>query len=211
MRILNQHKKQLADIVTEHNLRISDFQTNSTGYSEFKIKFKEDYFSFSILKLTVSDKYRLTVFPVDNTEGYNTTGGWAEVLQHYRSWLKGIQAEVNTPTGWETYQDQNLFNNDFLSLNEPFTDEEKKESIKQLNNFKSKILTIGLDKSQIDAILLKLDELESKMDVLNKFDWKSLLVGSLIGLIMTLSIPPDAAGILWFEFKNAFNILQLNF
>lgn len=55
----------------------------------------------------------------------------------------------------------------------------------------------------------KLIELDLKLDELKKFDWKSLFVGTIVNLIMSLGIPPESAGAVWEIIKRAFNELKV--
>jgi hypothetical protein len=55
-----------------------------------------------------------------------------------------------------------------------------------------------------------LDALSAKIDELNKFDWKSMFIGTIASLIMTLVVPPEVSGMLWEYIKMSFNNLKIN-
>jgi hypothetical protein len=100
-------------------------------------------------------------------------------------------------------------NADFHELNEKFNVQEKaqvKESIKELIE---RVKTLELPTTTLLTIEQKLNELSNKVDELKKFDWKSLFLGTAASLIMTLAIPPEAAGQLWEYIKAAFSGLRL--
>ncbi len=207
MRIVNTQKKELADIFTQAGLNVLDFET-SGQYKEFKIKFKHEYFSFSI-NIQKPDSYQLTIFPIDNTNGYTIQAVWADVKKHFDKWSKQIATELNTATGWETFQSENFLNASFEELEQEFSETEKAQARQSIIELKEKIKTLDLPETSKNIIEKKLDDLHSKVNDLKKFDWKSLFIGSVASLIMTLAIPPEISGLLWEYIKIAFSGFRL--
>jgi hypothetical protein len=105
MRITNLQKRELSDIFQKLELNIHDFKT-SGQYKEFKIEFKFDYFSFSINKRNQTE-FNLTIYPVDNKNGYSVGAKWDNVLIYFEKWAKEIKSELSTPTGWDTFESEN--------------------------------------------------------------------------------------------------------
>ncbi len=60
MRITNSQKNELAYIFRNSGLDIFDFET-SGQYKEFKVKFKHEYYSFTI-EVRKPDNYYLSIF-----------------------------------------------------------------------------------------------------------------------------------------------------
>lgn len=207
MRITNQQKKQLSDIFNEYNLNLFDFEV-SGNYHEFKIKFKFDYFSFTVIR-KATDKYKTTILSVNNTNAKISIFRWSVVLAHFKQWSKQVNNELNTPNGWETFESENYLNTNFKDLNEPFSKTEKEHTRQSLAYIKEKVKTLDVSADSIEIIEQKLGELDSKVDELNKFDWKSLFIGTLASLIMSLGIPPESAGMIWEMIKSAFSGINL--
>jgi len=207
MRITNIQKKELSEKFRNHGLNIFDFDT-SGEYKEFKVKFKHDYFSFTIDRQK-EDVYYLTIFPVDNTAGYSMGATWEQTKAKFTVWTKQISDELNTATGWESFQTSNYLNAEFEDLQKDFTTTEKTQARQSILELKGRVKALDLSETSLQIIESKLDNLSKKVDELNKFDWKSLFLGTIASLIMTLSIPPDASGLLWEYIKSAFSGLKL--
>ena len=209
MRITNIQKKELSKIAKQHKLNLIDFEIFGQ-FKEFKIKYKYNYFSFSIDRFE-RENYKVLMFPIDNTNGISlSSNNWIGVTKLFNKWAKDVAEEITTPTGWRTFQSDNFLNSGFKELNEEFSESEKayvRESIKEL---KQKINTLELSEQHLLVIERKLDELSDKVESLNKFDWKALFIGTIITLIMTLVIPPEISGLLWDHIKLIFARYNLN-
>lgn len=207
MRITNTQKKELSDIFRQAGLNVLDFET-SGQHKEFKIKFKHEYFSF-LINIQKPDAYNLSIFPINNTNGYTIAANWIESKKHFEKWVKQLATELNTATGWETFQSDNFLNASFEELEQKFTETEKIQTRQSILELKEKIKALELPEESIKIIERKLDDLHAKVDDLKKFDWKSLFVGSIASLIMTLAIPPEVSGLLWEYIKTAFSGFRL--
>ncbi len=207
MRITNTQKNELAHIVEAENLKTHDFEL-SGQLKEFKVKYKHDYFSFSINKQK-TDSYNLTIFSIHSTSGSSTAARWIRTKAEFTSWIKAVAGEINAPSRWNSFEGDAFQGINHEALDEEFTEEEKvniKESIKE---FRSRIKTLEISKHSIALIARKLDDVESQVEELKKFDWLALFFGTLAGLVLTLSIPPEASGLLWEYARNVFNGLKL--
>jgi hypothetical protein len=207
MRITNSQKKQLSDIFNNHELNLLDFEV-SGNYHEFKVKFKFDYFSFTVVKKD-ERQFQVTIFSVENTRGGTGIMEWDDVLHRFELWSAQIKIELDTPNGWETFQSRNYLNTNFNDLNQFFTEDDKLSARRSLSEIKQKLKTLDITVERLEIMEGKLDELGLKVDHLTKFDWKSLFIGTIANLIMSLAIPPESAGMLWEWIKSAFNGLKL--
>ena len=207
MRITNEQKKQLSDIFQELNLNILDFKT-SGQFKEFKVEFKYDYFSF-LINRQKQDEYYLTVFPIDNTKGYSVGGKWADTLSRFKTWAGEIHKELTTTTGWESFESENYLNTESDDLNSEFTDQEKEWTRQNIRELKRRIQTLEIPKETLNTIIEKLENLSTKVDELNKFDWKSFFIGTFASIIITFSIPPESSGMIWAMIKSVFSGLKL--
>jgi len=203
MRITNTQKKELSNTFRELGLNFFDFETTGQ-HKEFKIKYKHEYYSFSINYQT-KDSYYLTIYPVDDTKGYSVSGNWEQTKQRFANWAKGIFIELNTSTGWETFENQNYLDTDINDIDEQFSDTDKILVRQGLKELKERFSQLELSHEAIITIDKKLNDLDKKVDELSKFDWKSLLIGTIASLMLALAIPPDLNGVIWEYVKTAFN------
>jgi hypothetical protein len=93
-----------------------------------------------------------------------------------------------------------------------FKNEEDKFSFNEYGDLKAKVETlknsinqIGLLSDQVLTINSKLDHLVDLAKEMNKFDWKNLFVGTIISMIIQLSVTQDNAKALWILIKQIFN------
>lgn len=208
MRITNVEKKQLSDIFHKFKLNILDFE--ATGECEvFKIKFKYDYFSFAIIKQKPS-VYLIEYFSVDNKNAISASMSWNGLLQHFLVWTEKLVAEFNSPTGWESFQNTNFLNAEYEELNSKFTDIEKNQTKQNIEDLKVKIKLLNLTPEKLKIIENKLDSLSIKIDELNKFDWKSMFIGTIASLIMTFVVSQEASGMFWEYVKSSFHNLKIS-
>ncbi|MGD0712348.1 MAG: hypothetical protein ABR968_14325 [Bacteroidales bacterium] len=140
MRITNIQKKELSDIFRESGLNVLDFETTGQ-YKEFKIKFKHDYYSFS-LNIQKDKNYYLTIFPIDNTQGYSVGATWTQTKNYFAEWTMQLATDLNTATGWETFQSHNFLNADFKELAQEFSETEKEQVRQSIKELKEKIKTL---------------------------------------------------------------------
>lgn len=207
MRITNQQKKELSHIFKENNLNLLDFEVFGNNH-EFTIKFKFDYFSFTVIRKD-SDEYVVTISSINNARKGSAVVKWQGVISKFQLWTKELNNEINTPTGWESFESQNYLNNEFTDLNKPFSEEEKIITRNSLKYLKSKIIELDIPIENLKILEKKLDELNDKVEELTKFDWKSLFIGTIASIIMSLGIPAESAGMLWEYIKSAFSGLKL--
>lgn len=207
MRITNIQKWELSEIFRKAGLNALDFET-SGQYKEFKVKFKHEYFSF-LFNLQKHDTYQFTIFSANSTKGQTLSGSWEQSKKKFEKWVKEIATELSTPTGWEHFQSDNFLNASYEELNRSFTETERVQTKQSLLELKERIKTLELSNITMTVIDKKLSDLDSRVDELKKFDWKSLFVGTIANLIMTLAIPPDASGLIWEYIKTTFSGFRL--
>jgi ATP-dependent Lon protease len=208
MRITNIQKKELSEISRETGLNILDFEV-SGQFKEFKVQFKHEYFSFEIDKIR-SDLYSLTILPVNDTKGNIFKADWEDTKKRFKNWANQLYKELNTPTGWQSFQSENFLNAELKELENGFSETEKQQVKQSIDDLKEKIKTLELASEKLEIILEKLSQLSKKVDDLSKFDWKSMFIGNIANLIMVLGIPPETSGMLWEYIKMAFSGLRLN-
>lgn len=96
--------------------------------------------------------------------------------------------------------------------NLPFSSEEKNQIVEGLEETKLLLPELGFTDSQVSVITKRLDYLADATERLHKVDWKELLIGSLISLIMTLALDIEKSQKLITLFSNVFsNLFRLEF
>jgi hypothetical protein len=207
MRITNTQKNELSQIFKKNKLNLIDFDANGE-FQEFKIKFKHDYFAFSIEKLK-DDVFTVSVHSINRKEPYVTSNTWATLIAKFDNWAQQVYTELNSPTGWESFENTNFLNAEYEDLNTEFTETERNQTKESIKELKEKIKLLNLAPEKLEIIENKLDSLSMKVDELNKFDWKSLFIGTVASLIMTFVIPAEASGMFWEYIKSSFNNLRI--
>ncbi|GGF30366.1 hypothetical protein [Echinicola rosea] len=209
MRITNLQKKVLADLLRDAGLNMVDFEVSGSP-KEFKIKYRYDYFSFSLDRLELQ-RYSIVILPVNTTVPVKENGDWEYLKARYKIWLDQLSKELVTPTGWEHFQPENYLGLKRRDLNNLFTSEEKEQAKDALNTYSQYIHhRLPMDGDAKQVILAKLEELSGKIDAMNKFDWKSLLIGTMANVVMVLGLPSEVSGMLWEGLKTAFGRLRIN-
>jgi hypothetical protein len=208
MRITNTQKKELSDIFRELELDIFDFETTGQ-HKEFKVKYKHEYYSFSI-NYQKRDNYYVTILPIYDTKGLSVNCNWVQTKTRFKDWAKGIALEISTPTGWETFENNNYLDTDLNDLDERFSETDKVLVRRGLKELKERFIQLELPIGKLKTIDKKLDDLDKKVDELSKFDWKSLLIGTIANLILVLAIPTDFNGVIWEYVRSAFNNFRIS-
>ena len=123
-----------------------------------------------------------------------------------KDWLGYLKRELNAPDKWKLLQEE-LENIDFEDIkyeNTKFTYQEYQLLDKKISELKKKISKLDLLEKQINQINAKLDHLLHLAKDMNKTDWKNLFAGSIIGLIMQLSIDRSTGQVIYGYIKNLF-------
>ncbi len=201
MRITKKQQKELSDVIESNNLNIFDFE-HSGNLEKFFVKYKYDYFSFSIEKIK-DDNYNYTILSIYSTVAKSGNSGWNGTTANFKAWVKSIAEEINTTTGWE-FIANNYSNKDYKELEINFTDEEKKENLNRLEELKKEIIKLELPKNNLKFIEKKIDELSYKLDELKKFDWHTLLISTFINFLVSGIISNEHKATIW-------NFINVNF
>jgi len=90
--------------------------------------------------------------------------------------------------------------------NSNFTNEEKKQITLGLNEARIFLKEeFNFSNTQLEIINQRLLYIEGALDRVNKTDWKSIMISTLIGLITNLGVDTNTASSVWDLFKNIFN------
>jgi hypothetical protein len=127
-------------------------------------------------------------------------GAWEFELAYVHQWLANVQREYEAPDLWaEVLRERELAgappgpNVD----NSPFTPEEQQLVSNQLAEMRELILqSFELQAEQINALDERVAYLGEATARLGKFDWRGLLTGQLVTLVLTAVIPQHAFAVI---------------
>ena len=123
------------------------------------------------------------------TEKINA-GNWSTELGYVRVWLDLVREEYETPDLWaELGQQRDVMIGEAVE-NTPFTEEEQEQIAAQLTEAKEYIhANFKLEPEQLARIEAQLDYLVEAAKRSRRIDWRNLLVGSLLSLVMQAVLP----------------------
>lgn len=139
------------------------------------------------------------------------------IINALNYWLNNTLApyleDQQEPDLWEEFK----HGNNSLNLNEidfdnrsSFSIEEKKQIELSLNELKLLIHTnLDTSKAEQDIINSRLDYLIEASERLNKFDWKSLALSSLISISIALSLDTQKGHLLFELFRKVFSVIPM--
>ena len=211
MKLLTSQK----DYIYKYIVELGDFTPNQfelieeeyMGNHTTKLKFRDSDYYFNFYE---SDEYQgfwLNYSPgqervLESTGNIN----WQIGFDHFITWHGNLKRELNSPNLWERFNKEistvafaNNFDTSKFSTKEFI---ELKSKIQLLNE---EIKTIPLSEYQQNEIISNLNRLIELAEDLNKYDWKNLFIGTIISIIIQLSVTQDNATILWTLIKKVFN------
>lgn len=167
-------------INTDYHFEIKD--TNNYNFSTVEFSPGEEYFS----------------------EAY-TCQSWPDTLHRFSLWLDNLKRETQLEDKWERLQQEiESIEIPFSNDNSTFTVSEFEILRENFKLIKTKILNIGLTEPQNEIIISKLDFLLEQSKTMNKFDWKSLFIGTIITIIIQLSLSQEQGTAIWNLIKEVF-------
>jgi hypothetical protein len=213
MRLLKSQKNQLFDIIEEKGLSPAQFKfeeiVDDSGFILVKkthLQYDESEFYF-IFDLDKRFNSRLVQYSPAETiiETETSCENWNEQLYYFRKWLTNIIREISIEDKWERLQSelQNV-NLSYEDSTDKFTAQEYEVLKGQIEALKSRISELELSSEQIHHINTKLDHLTEYAKTLNKTDWKSLFIGTVVNTTMTLGLEQDTAVQIWEAIKEIF-------
>lgn len=139
------------------------------------------------------------------------TDMWNIKTAHFTLWLDCLKREIEAPDKWQELLEASSSINWEITeqQNSKFTYQEVVEIESSIKIIKTRITELPLLTEQIQQINEKLDYIKNKAESLGRVDWKNLVVGTLINLVIQLSLPPETSKLLWAIFKEAFKKMLL--
>jgi hypothetical protein len=220
MKLLTWQKDKIYEIIVSSNLNPQHFKIelmkskkSANEYATLvKYKNSDYYFIFDTI-LNYKYPYYVIYSPGDTVyfhESYATE--WNNLIKYFSIWIIYLFREVNSPHYWERFEKEinelNLIGDEYSD--EKFSVYEYEDLKIKIDILKNDISKIDIGKGSINVINKKLDEITELAKTMNKFDWKSLFIGTIVNLIIQLSIAPENTKSIWLLVKNIFKMYFLN-
>jgi hypothetical protein len=121
-------------------------------------------------------------------------GGWEEVLPLVALWLSYLRREIRAPDLWrELERERELVTSPpSTTENTPFTPAEQAQIARQLEEIKGYVRqTHQLTVAQYEAIDVRLDYLTEAATRIGRIDWRTMLLGAFLSLLLAVIVPPE--------------------
>lgn len=149
----------------------------------------------------------------DLVDEANPGADWFMVKAYVKEWLQNLARELDQPDRWQTLSV--VLNNSDIHVDEdplaaqPFSVPEYKVLCEKLDEAAERLPEAGLEEMEIEVIKLKFEALKQKAASMGRGDWRSLFLGSMVGLISQLGLSVEAAKALWHLIRQVFHNLLL--
>lgn len=203
MILLLSQKNQLFELIQNSGIGITQFKYDEESNTAF-IRHKSNYY-YKIIVDNIS--YWSEFSPGKNSLRYITGKvNWSTTITEFTNWLSFLKREVLSIDKWSVFE-QEL---DKLSLNQEdsssyFSVDEYEIVKSRMLSLKLRLANISLDKNQLAVLEEKIDYLIEEAKHQKKFDWKSLFIGTIVSIIIQLSISQEQGKQIWDLIKEIFN------
>ena len=174
--------------------------------TRLNLKGTEYYFIFETSNDSLGNHFAMFCPGASVHTGREYTGTWEKQKDRFYGWLLWLLREINSPNRWER------LNKEIAELDIKYEDESSKFSVHEFEEVQANIITlkqniisIGLTSEQFNTINNKLDNLTQLAKEMNKFDWKSLFIGTIVSIVIQLGVTPENAKTLWQMIKQSFH------
>ena len=206
--LLQSQKNEIFDFLVQHGFNPGDFAVTDWADKTNILYLKDKRFYCAIA--VTNNHYHNEVAVAPGTKTLNQsfhprTGQWDDYRPIIQQWAENLKKETSTIDKWTELSDKSSSVISFtFSGKEQFTEAEKITVKERLRELRGRIKELPIDKSKLESIDKKLDDLTNKVDKLNKTNWFELFVGAIIGQILSLSIPAEVAKQIWDLIKVTF-------
>lgn len=213
MKLLPSQKDTVYDIISEAEMPLIRFQwdeINSRARGEratiLRYSGTDYYYAFETDANIFSSHYAVFCPGEDAYKEQTHPDSWDEQLYQFRQWLGYLNREITTPNKWERLRRElERTNLNFDDDQDKFSAQEFEDLKRKMEVLKNSLGEIAFLPEQVAAINSKLDHLTEMAVTLNKFDWKSLFIGTIVSIVIQLNVTQDNAQALWVLIKSTFN------
>jgi hypothetical protein len=214
MYLLKVQKNDIFDLVVQTGFsplqftieEIKDAVTILSEIEKTRIAMVESGYYFELAIVKGKNIIRFSPGSDKLAEEWSIPPSWSEKKKYISRWLQNLKQELDLPDKWADFlkSGQTIEWNLASSEGERFSYQEVEEIIAAKERAKIKISELRLLPEQFHLIEGKLDYIAEKSKSLGKVDWKNIMIGTLVSLVVQLALPPETASALWLIFKEAF-------
>ena len=199
MKLLKSQKNELYDWIVAFGLSPSQFNfkesKNGIGFGVLnQMQFEESEYHFIFDRVSADGRIMLSFCPgIDRYIESHLVIDWFMQKEMFRRWLNALNKEINEPDKWELLEkEMNQFNITFDDSTDKFSASEYEDLKQRMNQLKEGIKANDLLSEHFEILNAKIVHLTESALTMNKFDWKSQFVGTVINLSMYLAFSEEA-------------------
>lgn len=218
MELLRIQKNKLFDLIVDAGLSPLQFEIiePTRDKAETKISYKGSNYSYIFFHISTEwggTQNHAIFSPSEKTiksEPFSYSD-WDAQIPVFQLWLVYLMREISQPDKWsELLKSSEQVRWDSQDgENSQFSFQEVEGIYASVNQAKAKIAQLELSQPQLRRIEAKLDYIADKAKSLGRIDWKNLMMGTLITLVVELALKPETTNALWAIFKEAFQRIIL--
>ncbi|MGQ0826988.1 MAG: hypothetical protein ACT4ON_01205 [Bacteroidota bacterium] len=219
------HKNELFQFLVNSKIGIDKFDfekgiEDGSGFSMIQISLKDTPFYF---KVRVSEEdfnvfdYQFIMYnPTFSPTEFSEWLSFSQIMDTLDYWMKNHVSEYlldeHEPDLWEEFKKGNkTFSSNSIDFDDQgsFSNDEKiqiKLSLNELKLLINKNIATSSEEQQI--VNARLDYLIDAVDRLNKYDWQSLVISTLISISISLSLDTEKGHLLFELFKKVFSMVS---
>lgn len=227
--ILKKYKNELFTVLETSGVSIDSFEVknetkqNMLGQEmhTFKILLIDSPLYFTVIESPLSfDQFGVTYikfapkFSEFDSAGFLVQADDFDTVKNkFMSWLNSdILNYLDDKNGFDLWKDYFSHNINFTKINyqdlSKFTAKEREQVKIGLDQFKISLITkITFDSRQLEAIGQRIKYLSEAVDRLDKTDWKSIAISTILSLITALSVDTNTGKLIIDLFKKSFQIV----
>lgn len=216
MRLLLSQKNELFKIIekskdlTPGQFSLTEPQNDGDDSPSIELKNSDYIFSIYESKEYVKSYFVNYVPGIDSYKEFSERIGWNGIVDHFHQWINNVSRELNEPNHWARLEHEiSTINFSTNFNNSKFTVREYEELKSNVELFSQNLNSIPLLVEQQKEIRQELERLSELAKDLGKFDWLNLFIGTVISLIIQLSVTKENAAMLWTLIKVSFNVYFL--
>lgn len=205
MKLKKTQKNKLFEILEKEKFPLSMFKFIEGQQNSITIINEPYHFTFW------EDSGDITYFYSPSDQWYEKDGNatdFDELIIEFYEWINSLEEELEAEDKWANFN--NLFNSLNLNYtsnieNEKFSVSEYLELKEKINVLKNCLEELSLKQEEIKFIQSKLDLISEQISHLGKFDWRSLFAGTIMSIIIQLSLSQEQGKNLWQIIKRIFS------
>lgn len=214
MALLNKQKQDLFKAVSDKGFDpiLFDYSEGPEIEASASLKYPRTAYFFELSYARGNENNVPGLWNISSAPGAGFVRGkfqshsWSGVVMQVEKWLERLKSEMNTPDPWAALESQQgpdystkaHASNSALTFTEW---EQTKNGIEEIRNLLLKEIKEG--KGDVNLVNDKLDALIESGKTMGRVDWFNQTVGSIMNLIVAISLSAEAQKTIWELLKGA--------